>query len=317
MNRYIRIRPVLLITFIIFGIMILIYAAITVFTTVDSGASEKTVQSDSGIISGEQVPKLISENEEEREAALSAQDDSGLPAASRGGTGRTAPAAPGVKKEEPAKPAETKAAAAAEPATPAETKATATAEPAAAPATEQPKPSATPAPAQAKSAAPAEPAPAQAKPAATAAPVPVPAPKAETNTAANAVQSAPAGQASQYEKDLDLLARLITAEAQGEPYEAQVAIGAVVMNRVQSSAWPNTIKDVIYQNINGYVQFTPVSNGWIDKPAQPEAIKAAKEALNGSDPTNGAQFYYDDKCTNTWILAKSVSRQIGHMIFAF
>lgn len=116
--------------------------------------------------------------------------------------------------------------------------------------------------------------------------------------------------------DLDLLARLITAEAQGEPYEAQVAIGAVVLNRVQSSDWPDTIKSVIYQKIGGYYQFTPVVNGWIDKPAQTEAVKAAKEALNGADPTNGAQFYYDDKCTNEWILAKPVSTQIGHMIFA-
>lgn len=116
--------------------------------------------------------------------------------------------------------------------------------------------------------------------------------------------------------DLDLLARLITAEAQGEPYEAQVAIGAVVLNRVQSGVWPDTIKSVIYQKIGGYYQFTPVVNGWIDKPAQAEAVKAAKEALNGVDPTGGAQFYYDDTCTNEWILAKPVSTQIGHMIFA-
>lgn len=119
-----------------------------------------------------------------------------------------------------------------------------------------------------------------------------------------------------FSDDLDLLARLITAEAQGEPYEAQVAVGAVVLNRVQSSAWPDTITTVIYQKIDGYYQFTPVVNGWIDKPAQAEAVKAAKEALSGADPTNGAQFYYDDKCTNQWILAKPVSTQIGHMIFA-
>ena len=89
------------------------------------------------------------------------------------------------------------------------------------------------------------------------------------------------------------------------------------MNRVKSGVWPNTIKGVIYQNIDGYVQFTPVANGWIDRPALPESIEAAKEALNGADPTNGSQFYYDDKCTNEWILAKPVSIQIGHMIFTF
>jgi spore germination cell wall hydrolase CwlJ-like protein len=121
----------------------------------------------------------------------------------------------------------------------------------------------------------------------------------------------------QYEHDLDLLARLITAEAQGEPYEAQVAVGAVVMNRVESGLWAATIADVIYQNINGYYQFTPVVNGWIDKPAEPESIKAAEAAMSGTDPTNGAQFYYDDQSTNTWILSKTVSIQIGHMIYAY
>lgn len=122
---------------------------------------------------------------------------------------------------------------------------------------------------------------------------------------------------SKSSSELDLLARLITAEAQGEPYEAQVGVGAVVINRVQSGVWANSIEGVIYQNINGYYQFTPVVNGWINKPAQPESIKAAQAALNGADPTNGAQFYYDDKATNSWILSKPVSLKIGHMIFAF
>lgn len=121
----------------------------------------------------------------------------------------------------------------------------------------------------------------------------------------------------QYANDLDLLARLITAEAQGEPYEAKVAVGAVVINRVNSGLWASTIKDVIYQNINGYYQFTPVVNGWIDKPAQPESIQAAEAAMNGADPTGGAQFYYDNKTTNTWILSKPVSLQIGHMVYAY
>ncbi|WP_312653710.1 cell wall hydrolase [Aminipila sp.] len=122
---------------------------------------------------------------------------------------------------------------------------------------------------------------------------------------------------SPHESDLDLLARLITAEAQGEPYEAKVAVGAVVINRVNSGVWAHTIKGVIYQNINGYYQFTPVVNGWIDKPAQPECIQAAEAAMNGADPTGGAQFYYDDKTTNAWILSKPVSVQIGHMIYAY
>lgn len=195
------------------------------------------------------------------------------------------------------------------------------AKPAAAPVKAAAKPAAAP------KAAPAQPAPvksaakapvkaaakivaAPAKPAAAPKAVPAPAPKA-------AQAAAPAKPASGSESDLDLLARLITAEAQGEPYEAQVAVGAVVMNRVKSSDWPNTVKGVIYQEIGGYYQFTPVANGWIDKPAEPECIKAAKEAMNGTDPTGGAQFYYDDKVANKWILAKPVSTQFGHMIFAF
>ncbi|SKA72912.1 LysM domain-containing protein [Clostridium sp. USBA 49] len=118
------------------------------------------------------------------------------------------------------------------------------------------------------------------------------------------------------ESDLDLLARLITAEAQGEPYKAQVAVGAVVINRVQSANWPNTIKEVIYQKSNGYYQFTPVLNGWINKPASSTARQAALEALKGSDPTNGAEFYFDNSTTNAWLWSKPISLKVGNMIFA-
>lgn len=143
-----------------------------------------------------------------------------------------------------------------------------------------------------------------------------PAPKTAqaTESVAPTIKAAPAPEAGD---EVDLLARLITAEAQGEPYEAKVAVGAVVLNRVQSGVWANTIEEVIYQRIDGYYQFTPVQNGWINQPAQSESIKAAQAALSGADPTNGAQFYYDDKATNAWILAKPVSVKIGHMIYAF
>lgn len=127
------------------------------------------------------------------------------------------------------------------------------------------------------------------------------------------VAAAPSYSAS----DLDLLSRLIMAEAQGQPYEAKVAVGAAVMNRVQSNLWPNSVSEVIYQNINGYYQFTPVENGWINNPADEDSIKAAKEAFNGADPTNGAMFYYDTSTTNPWMLAKPVSFTAGKMIFAY
>ena len=116
--------------------------------------------------------------------------------------------------------------------------------------------------------------------------------------------------------EMNLLSRLIHAEAQGEPYQTKVAVGSVVVNRMESGQFPATIKEVIYQNINGYDQFTPVANGWIEKPANAEAEKAAKEALNGADPSMGALFYYDSGTTNAWILSRPVTVRIGNMIFA-
>jgi spore germination cell wall hydrolase CwlJ-like protein len=119
------------------------------------------------------------------------------------------------------------------------------------------------------------------------------------------------------ESDLDLLARLIHAEAQGQSYKAQVAVGAVVVNRVQSSAWPNTIREVIYHKSGGYYQFTPVVNGWINKPASSTARQAALDALKGYDPTNGAEFYFDDSTKNTWLWSKSVALRDGNMVFSY
>lgn len=119
------------------------------------------------------------------------------------------------------------------------------------------------------------------------------------------------------QEELDLLARLIMAETESQPYEAKVAVGSVVLNRVNSGLFAPTIKEVINQNINGYYQFTPVQNGWINRPANTDCIKAAKEALSGVDKTNGALFYYDDSTTNQWILSKPVSIQFGRMIYAY
>ena len=119
------------------------------------------------------------------------------------------------------------------------------------------------------------------------------------------------------ESEIDLLARLIMAEAEGEEYQAKVAVGAVVINRLNSKDWPNTLSGVIYQNINGYYQFSPVANGTIKKAANADSIRAAKEAMSGIDPTNGAMFYYDTSSTNTWIRSKPVSVSIDNMVFAY
>lgn len=115
--------------------------------------------------------------------------------------------------------------------------------------------------------------------------------------------------------ELDLLARLITAEADGQPYNAMVAVGGVIINRVKNPAYPKTIESVIYQVDHGYYQFTPVLNGYINRPATDLAKKAALEALKGSDPSNGALYYFDDSTTNTWLWSKPIKARIGNMVF--
>ena len=115
--------------------------------------------------------------------------------------------------------------------------------------------------------------------------------------------------------DLNLLARLITSEAQGESYNAQVAVGAIVVNRVKHSLFPNSISAVINQKINGNYEFTPVLNGSINKPAQGIAVKAAYAALSGNDPTNKALFFYSGKVPKGLTLPQPVSIIIGNLTF--
>lgn len=115
--------------------------------------------------------------------------------------------------------------------------------------------------------------------------------------------------------EVDLLARLIEAEASGESYQAKVAVGGVVVNRVQSNDWAPTITDVIYQKYDSYYQFTPVQNGMINKAASDDSIKAAWAALYGSDPSNGAIYYYDGSTTNQWIKSKTVTAHIDDLTF--
>lgn len=117
-------------------------------------------------------------------------------------------------------------------------------------------------------------------------------------------------------EELDLLARLITAEATGQPYDAMVSVGAVVVNRVQDNEWPSTVKSVINQVAGGYYQFTPVKNGYINNPASSEALRAAKEALNGTDPSYGALFFFDDSSTNSWLWSKDITARYDDMVFA-
>lgn len=117
--------------------------------------------------------------------------------------------------------------------------------------------------------------------------------------------------------DMDLLVRLITAEADNQPYEAKVGVGAVVLNRIKDSRFPSTVSAVIYQKSDGFYQFTPVENGWINKAASADAKKAALDAVKGWDPSNGAVYYFDDSATNKWLWSKPIKARIGKMVFVY
>ncbi|MBQ7227648.1 MAG: spore cortex-lytic enzyme [Clostridia bacterium] len=113
--------------------------------------------------------------------------------------------------------------------------------------------------------------------------------------------------------DMNLLARCVYAEARGEPYTGQVAIAAVVLNRVRSSKFPNTISGVIYQS----GAFTCVSDGQINYTPNATAKKAAQDAVNGWDPTNGCLYYYNPAtATSKWIWSLTVELKIGRHNFA-
>ena len=112
--------------------------------------------------------------------------------------------------------------------------------------------------------------------------------------------------------DKYLLARCIYAEARGEPYVGQVAVGAVVLNRVKSSKFPNSIAGVIYQSY----AFTSVADGQINLSPDSTALKAAEDALNGWDPTNGCLYYYNPStATSSWIWSREIRLVIGNHNF--
>ncbi|MBO4562779.1 MAG: spore cortex-lytic enzyme [Clostridia bacterium] len=112
--------------------------------------------------------------------------------------------------------------------------------------------------------------------------------------------------------DVWLLGKVIYGEARGEPYKGQVAIGAVVLNRVKSPSFPNTIAGVIYQR----GAFDAVSDGQINLSPDSTAVRAARDALNGWDPTYGCLFYYNPAtATSRWMLARPVILRIGNHAF--
>lgn len=118
-----------------------------------------------------------------------------------------------------------------------------------------------------------------------------------------------------YDKDLQLLARCVNGEARGESYTGQVAVAAVILNRVKHPSFPNTISGVIYQK----GAFTATVDGQINVPisADSSVYKACRDAMNGWDPTDGAIYYYNpQKTTNSWIYSREVVKVIGSHRFA-
>ena len=119
---------------------------------------------------------------------------------------------------------------------------------------------------------------------------------------------------SSSDRNVRLLAACIYGESRGEPYKGQVAVGAVILNRVKSSKFPNSIAGVIYQP----GAFDAVSDGQIDLGPNETALRAARDAMNGYDPTYGCLYYYNPATTtNTWMLSKPVAITIGHHVFCY
>lgn len=110
------------------------------------------------------------------------------------------------------------------------------------------------------------------------------------------------------ESTVELLARVISAEARGEPYSGQVAVGAVILNRVEHPSFPNTVAGVVYQP----GAFTCTVDGQIDQPVADSAYRAARDALNGADPSGGAIYYFNPStATSAWIWSRPLIKVIG------
>lgn len=122
----------------------------------------------------------------------------------------------------------------------------------------------------------------------------------------------PSNSTSSYNSNVNLLAAVISGEARGESYTGQVAIGAVVLNRVKHSSFPSSIAGVIYQN----GAFTAVSDGQINVTPSQSCYNAARDALNGWDPTGGSIYYYNpNTATNAWIRSRTIITRIGKHVF--
>jgi N-acetylmuramoyl-L-alanine amidase len=117
--------------------------------------------------------------------------------------------------------------------------------------------------------------------------------------------------------DKELMARLVHAEAVGEPYAGKVAVASVILNRVKSADFPNTVRGVIYQISNGHYAFTPVQNGQINQTADYASKRAVNEAIALMGKGKGSLFFYNPRTSqSSWILSRQVTVTIGNHRFA-
>ncbi len=136
---------------------------------------------------------------------------------------------------------------------------------------------------------------------------------AEVATDEDIVAVAGSGGGMSYNDQVNLLARAIHAEAEAEPYIGKVAVGAVLLNRVKNSQFPNTLSGVVYQGS----ALESVSNGRMNSSAGQESRKAAQAALNGWDPTYGSLFFWNPyKKVNKWVWTREIAVQYGQHVFA-
>ncbi|HHU76943.1 MAG TPA: hypothetical protein GXZ24_08655 [Firmicutes bacterium] len=117
------------------------------------------------------------------------------------------------------------------------------------------------------------------------------------------------------QEEMELLARLVHAEAGSEPFLGKVGVAATVLNRLEDAEYPDTVREIIYQQNHGF-QYCPVRNGRINLPADHISLQAVRRAVGGRDPTRGAlSFYNPAKSGNSWIRTRTYCRQIGNHIF--
>ncbi|ASK64268.1 peptidoglycan-binding protein [Virgibacillus phasianinus] len=118
-------------------------------------------------------------------------------------------------------------------------------------------------------------------------------------------------------EDKQLMAQLVHAEAKGEPYAGKVAVATVILNRVDSNKFPDTVEGVVYEREGGHYAFTPVKNGAINQPAGAESMKAVNEAIAFKGQGQGSLYFYNPEIsTSDWIFSRDVTVTIGNHRFA-